>query len=239
MQQFDFSQEGLRKRLRFIWMVVLVGEPCIFLLILLTTKIETHIFITACAVATISTVALVVVQTRMVKKSLGAMKVLVDNSGIVKHYAGGEQSLAWSDVSGVDVRENPRGDCVYIKLRSRDKKSIHLAGFERMHELVEVIRQNAPDYVAAETKRSKTDPESPVWAVMGGATALAAIAFGRVRGAHFDDIFEFAITGGIGFYLLVYRPMTKQNPGWKRFEILCGVCMILIAVTKVIKIFSA
>jgi hypothetical protein len=238
MQQFDFSENGLKKRQRFLWIMILASEPCILLVILLTTDIRTGMLVTPFAVAAVLTVSLVAVQMRSMNKSMRAMRVLVDDAGIVKRHAGGEQSLAWKDVVGVDVRENPQGDCVYIKVRSKEKNSVHLLGFERMYEIAELIRQNVSDHVAVETRRGKMDHESPVWGILGGAVALVAIAFGRVRGAHFDDIFEFALCGAVALYLLVYRPMTKSNAGWKRFEILCGLCMMLIAIRMLIRMFT-
>ncbi len=238
MQEFDFSENGLKKRQRFVWIVVLVSMPCVFLMILLTSDIKTSILVTAFAVVAVLTLSLATVQMRFINKSMRAMKVIVDGAGIVKRHAGGEENLAWDDIVGVDVRENSRGGCVHIKMRSKDKNSIHLSGFERMHEIAELIRQNVSEHVTVETKRSKTDPGSLAYCILGGVVILTAIAFGLARGANLHDTFKFAFSGGIALYFLAYRPMTKFNAEWKRYEILCGFAMMLIAIRMLIRMFT-
>jgi len=238
MQQFDFSENGLKKRQKFLWIMVLVSGPCIFLVIKLTYDVKTSILVTACAITTVMAVTLLAIQMRLMKKSMRAMRVLVEDTKIVKTYSGGEQSLAWKDIVGVDIRENPQGDCIYIKVRSRDKNSIHLWDFERMHEIAELIRQNVSDNVTVETRRRKMDYKSLIYCILGGAMALVAVAFGRTRGAHFGDIYEFVFFAGIALYLLTYRPMTKYNAGWKRYEILFCLFMILNVIYRLMQMFK-
>ena len=238
MQQFDFSENGLKKRQKFLWIMVLVSGPCIFLLIKLTYDFKTSILVTACAITTIMALTLLTVQMRMMKKSMRAMRVLVEDVRIVKHHNGGEQSIAWEDVVGVDVTENPQGDCVHIKVGSKENKSIYLRDFERMCEIAELIRQNVSDHVTVETKRRKTNYESPIYFFLGGAMALVAVAFGRTRGAHFNDIYEFVLFAGIALYLLTYRPMTKYNAGWKRYEILFCLFMILNVIYRLMQMLK-
>lgn len=238
MRQFDFSENGLRKRQRFVWIVVLVSMPCVFLVMLLTSDIKTSILVTAFAVVAVLILSLATVQMRFINKSMRAMKVIVDDAGIVKRHAGGEQSLAWDDVVGIDVRENSRGDCVQIKVRSKDKNSVHLGGFERMHEIAELIRQNVSDRVAVETRRGKIDPKSLTYCILGGVVILTAATFGVTRGANLYDILKFAFSGGLALHFLAYRPMTKFNAEWKRYEILCGFAMMLIAIRMLIRMFS-
>lgn len=239
MQQFDFDKDGLKKRISFIWILTAASVPCIFLVMLLTTNIMPVVLLAASGVSTVLIVGLAAVQTRLINKSMGAMKVLVEDDRIVKRYAGGEQSLTWDDIASVDVKENPRGECAHIKIRGKDRDEIHLFGFERMREIADTIAENTSAEVALETRRGKLDHESPIWGILGGAAALVAITVGRVRGAHIDDLFEFVFSGAVAFYLLVYRPMTKHNPGWKRYETLCGVCMTLVAINKLIEMFTA
>lgn len=238
MQQFDFSENGLKKRQRFLLIIVLVSGPCIFLLIKLTYDIKMSILVTACAITTVMAVTLLAVQMRLMKKIMRAMRVLVEDDRITKHHAGGEQNLAWEDVVGVDVKENPQGDCIYIKVRSKEKNSIHLWDFEKMHEIAELIRQNIPDHVTVETRRRKTDYKSLIYCILGGAVALMAIAFGCLRGAHFGDIYEFAFFAGFALYLLAYRPMTKYNAGWKRYEILFCLFMILNVIYRLMQMLK-
>jgi hypothetical protein len=69
--------------------------------------------------------------------------------------------------------------------------------------------------------------KSLIYSILGVIVTLVAIAFGRTRGAHFGDIYEFVFFAGITLYLLTFRPMTKYNTGWKRYEILFCLFMIL------------
>ena len=238
MQQFDFSENSLKKRQKLLWIMVLVSGPCIFLLLKLTYDFKTSILVIACAITTVMAVTLLTVQMSLMKKSMRAMRVLVEDDRIVKRHNGGEQSIAWEDVVGVYVTENPQGDCAYIKVRSKEKKSIHLQDFERMYEIAEMIRQNVSDHVTIETKRRKTDYESPIYFILGGAIASVAVVFGRTRGAHFNDIYEFVFFAGIALYLLTYRPMTKYNAGWKRYEILLCLFMILNVIYRLMKMLK-
>jgi len=238
MQQFNYSEDNLKKRQRFLLIMVLVSGPCIFLLIKLTYDIKTSILVTACAITTVMAVTLLAVQIRLMKKIMRAMRVLVEDTKIVKIHSGGEQNLAWEDIDSVNIREDSQGDCVYIKIRSKEKNSLHLWDFERMHEIAELIRQNVSDNVTVETRRRKTDYKSLIYCILGGAMALVAIAFGRARGAHLGDIYEFVLFAGIALYLLIYRPMTKYNTGWKRYEILLCIFMILSVIYRLMQMFK-
>ena len=238
MQQFDISENNLIKRQKFLFIMVLVSGPCIFLLIKFTYDIKTSILVTACTITTVMAVTMLFIQMRLMKKIMRAMRVLIEDTKIVKTHSGGEQSLAWEDIDSVNIKENSQGDCVYIKILSKEKNSLHLWDFERMHEIVELIRQNISDNVTIESRRRKTDYASPIYCILGGAVALVVIGFGRARGAHFDDIFEFAIFTGVGLYLLAYRPMTKYNAGWKRYEILLCIFMILSVIYRLMQMFK-
>jgi hypothetical protein len=184
MQQFDFSENNLKKRQRFLLIMVLVSGPCIFLLIKLTYDIKTSILVTACAITTVMAVTLLAIQMHLMKKIMRAMRVLVEDTKIVKTHSGGEQSLAWEDIGTVNIRENSQGNCVYIKIQSKEKKSLHLWDFERMHEIAELIRQKVPDHATVQTRRRKIDYKSLIYCILGVAVALVVAALGRARGAH-------------------------------------------------------
>jgi hypothetical protein len=166
------------------------------------------------------------------------MRVLVKDTKIVKTHSGGEQSLAWEDIDSVNIRENSQGDCVYIKIRSKEKNSLHLWDFERMHEIAELIRQKVSDNVTVETRRRRMDYKRFIYCILGVAVALVVAAFGRTRGAHFGDIYEFVFFAGIALYLLICRPMTKYNAGWKRYEILLCIFMILNVIYRLMQMLK-
>jgi len=238
MQQFNYSENNLKKRQRFLLIMVLVSGPCIFMLIKLTYDIKTSILVTACAITAVLAVTLLAVQMRLMKKNMRAMRVLVEDTKIVKIHSGGEQSLAWEDIDSVYIRKNSRGDCAYIKIQSKEKNSLYLRDFERMYEIAELIRQKVPDHTTAQTTRRKIDYKSLIYFILGVAVVLVAAAFGRARGAHSGDIYEFVFSAGIAFYLLIYRPMTKYNAGWKRYEILLCIFMTLNVIYRLMQMFK-
>lgn len=167
-----------------------------------------------------------------------AMRVLIKDTKIVKNHSGGEQSLVWEDIESVIIRENSQGECVYIKIQSKEKNSIHLWDFERMHEIAELIRQNVSDNITVETRRRKTNYKNLIYCILGVAVALVVAALCQARGAPFDDIYEFVFFAGIVLYLLIYRPMTKYNAGWKRYEILLCLFMVLNVIYRLMQMFK-
>jgi hypothetical protein len=104
--------------------------------------------------------------------------------------------------------------------------------------LLKLIRQNVPDHATVETRRRKMVYKSLIYCILGGAMALVVAAFGRARGAHLGDIYEFVFFAGIALYLLTYRPMTKYNAGWKRYEILFCLFMILNVIYRLMQMLK-
>ena len=80
--------------------------------------------------------------------------------------------------------------------------------------------------------------KSLIYCILGVVVTLVAVALGRARGAHFGDIYEFVFFAGIALYLLIYRPMAKYNAGWKRYEILFCLFMILNVIYRLMQMLK-
>jgi len=238
MQQFDFSEEGIKKRQRTILIFSLASMPCIFLIILLTTNIKINILLPACAFTAVFSLLILKIQTSSMNKSMRAMKVYIDNDTITKKFDKGEQSLSFTDIISAKLTQNPAGDYINIVICDKNKKTLHLSGFERMHEIVDLIGERASNDVDITTKQNKIDYNNPVCYISSGITTLVIIALVKQGSQNLEDAFE-AIGFSVGAsFLLIYKPISKTNLGLKRLETLIGWGMILGAISALMGILT-
>jgi hypothetical protein len=235
MQQFDFSGKGVEKRQRLFLIFSLAGTPFIFLLILLTTNVRISILIIACVFTDILLLLILKIQTSSMNKSMRAMKVCIDNDKITKKFDKGEQSLAWTDIVNVKLIKNSKGVYINVIICGKDKKIIYLFDFDRMHEIVDLIREKVSRDVNITTKQNKIDPDNPVLFVLVGATTLVLIALVRQGGQHVEDVFDTLIFLVIGSSMLIFKPLSKTNLRFKRYEKFLSWGLILIAILMLIE----
>jgi len=234
MQQFDFSENILKKRQKLILTTILVAIPCVFLTILSTSNLRISILsiIFASTIVVISIIFAIGIP--LINKSMLAIKVFIENDKIIKRYNKGEQNLSWINIDSIKYVKNPIGDYIGIYICGKDKKRIHLNGFDQMAEMARLIQERIPDNVTVEIKQNIIDYEKPVWCILSSIIILAIIALVRLRGQHLEEIFLIVVFAGVAFLLLIYRPSSKSNLSLKRFETILGWMIILCIIFMLI-----
>ena len=163
-----------------------------------------------------------------------AMKVCVDNDSIAKKFDKGEQSLFWNDIVSVKLIKNPTGNYINIIIYGKDKKKIYLFGFDRMHEIVELIKEKVSDNVDITTRQNKIDYDNRVFLALVGIISLVIIALFHKGGQNLEDVFNAIVCMAAGSFILIYRPLSKTNLSFKHSEKFLGWGLILMALLMLI-----
>jgi hypothetical protein len=239
MCEFGFSEEGIKKRQRVLLIVFLTCLPCAFLVVLLATNAKIGILIIAFTFTTILSLIILVVQTSTMNRSMRVMKVRVDDDKIIKQFDKGEQILLFADIVSVKLVKNSQGIYINIILSGKNKKTVHLSGFDRMQEIVELIREKISGDVNITTKQNKIDYDNPACYILSILVTSLIIALVKQGGQQLEDIFDAMIFLVLGSFVLIYKPLSKTNLRFKRSEKFLSWGMIIIAILMLIGMLVA
>lgn len=236
MRQFDFSETAPKRRTRSLVITLLVCALYVSLFAHLATDIATGMILKAIGITAVWVLIIFVVEFPLINRSMRAMKVLVYDDKIVKQYRRGEQSLSWVEVVRVKLTKNPAGDCIYIKMWGKDKKTVHLGDFEQMQDIARLIRENIAEDVAVETKQNKIDYESTMFAVPAGLAATTIVSLAHLRGRTVENIFCILVATAVALFILVCKPAAKFNPRLRLFETILLLLLILATALMLMEI---
>lgn len=240
MSEFDFSEDHIKKTHRIILIVVIpltVVFAVVFSLILSDFDVK-EASIVACGALLLSGTCLVI-GTRRANRSLRRMRVLSDEDKIVKQCGKSQQLISWDNIIKVKVIENPKGDVEKIRLYTKDKREMWLAGFEEMKGIASLIKKKISRNILIETKRSKFDWGSPIFVAIVFIGWMFFLCLIASIGIEAIEMFMILFILGTGTWSLIYRPLTKFNLSDKWFEItssvlliFCGISLFVILVLK-------
>ena len=90
----------------------------------------------------------------------------------------------------------------------KDKKTIHLSGFDRMHEIVDLIREKVLNNLDITARQNKIDYDNPIFLVLVVIITLLIIALVRQGGQNLEDVFHAIVSMVSGSFILIYRPVS-------------------------------
>lgn len=240
MQEFDFAKNIINKRMVFgliLLFVMILTPPTIFVI---SGEIPIETVLTGLPYLILMAAVIFIIMQTTVFKILCNIKVIVSDDKIVKQSGKKEQSLLWSDISKVELRENPKGSVIFIILYRNQKKELYLGGFNDMDKIAQLIKEKIGNNVSVQVKSHKIDWTNPKVILISGGLAMivtTAILFsGKISEKWLD------ISGSL-FYLiwgisdLIYRPLTKINLRLKWVDIIIGIGLIISGILRFIYIF--
>jgi len=241
MTEFDFSEDHIKKTLRITLIVEIplaVVFTVVFSLILSDFDVK-EASIVACGALLLSGPGLVI-GTRRANRSLRRMRVLSDEDKIVKQCGKSQQLISWDNIIKVKVIENPKGDVEKIRLYTKNKREMWLAGFEEMRGIASLIKKKISGNILVETKQgSKFDSGNPIFAAIVFTGWMFFLCLIASIGIEAFEMFMILFILCAGTWMLIFRPLTKFNASDKWFEItssvsliFCGILLFVLVVLK-------
>ncbi len=234
MEEFNFSEEVIRLRMRWmilVFPIIVIGVNAFLLL----KGVVKPSMLWPLAVSGIIILAVILPLTFFsTAKRLREMKVLVNEERIIKQVRDVEESVLWPEVVKARITLNPRGDVEEIRIISSDKQTLHINGFEGMDKIQDFVKQNVKANTKIEIRQQKIDWFNPLTGIAVAVTMVivfGAIYSGDITRHLFDMLFPLCA----GCYVLTFRPLTKMNLKMRRLEILFGIALLLMAISEFVQ----
>ena len=163
------------------------------------------------------------------------MRLHVRPDGLVRESGTIRQGIPWTAITRIRMRYNRRGAVRAIELYASSKRPVVIAGFEQMPEIARLIEAGVPPNATVETKHAGVDVENPL--VLFGFTIVCGIALVMLVISGNRVVFEvsgIAMQIGMGLVLLVYAPVSRQNPNFRTMEVLLAVVIIGLALFRLV-----
>jgi hypothetical protein len=174
------------------------------------------------------------------RKRQRSTEVFVFNDRFVRKCGEKEQSLQWTEIKTVRVREYPDGDVWSLELRPKTGMAVSTGGLEKMSVFADLVKARVPETCAWQTKRMRIDwVRKPMVQVLYGFVILTVVgavffALAKLGGRTAIDVLGFAMGFAVGLILLIWRPMTRLDIRLRWMEIILSVFMIALGIVGVV-----
>jgi hypothetical protein len=236
MKEFIFS-EDYRKVNRLLFILFPVTAVCMFGFALFLSGFRFWSSLAVTGTVLIIMSLLYAVEIPLLKRSMRGMKVLVDDERLIKQCGKRHNTVLWENICKIKLREDPKGHLGYIELHQKNKKTIWLGGFNEMDVIADFIKDKISDDVLIETKRQKFAQNTLLFVVLIAFGTTAVLVIIASMGDMAFESFSMLCSFCMGFWLLIYRPLTKINLRWKWWEIVlalislaCGISLLLAVI---------
>ena len=230
MYQFNFSESRIRKTKRIMLILLPFLILCTVGFALFIADYKVSKVLIPLGVMFLIMTAILAIEIPLINRSLRKMKVLIYEDEIIKQCGKYQQTALWDDIIKIKLIENPDGGLVYIQLYRKNKRAIHLGGFNEMEKIANLVKEKISDSVLVQTKRHRLDWENPIVLIITCIVTMVIMGIIASKGAKAMDIFTILFALCVGSWLLTYRPLTKADLRSKWFEIIAALFMIIMGI---------
>ena len=239
MREFGFSEANIREGKWSLVALVLLGTSLggVFLWYFLDARIgKALVAIGMHLLICVPSFALVLV---LINRRLRKWKVLIYDDKLVKQCGKTEHTPFWKDVTGIKTVRNKSGSVVQIRLwTNKPKMSMCLGGFSGMDDLATLITARTPEGTELREKRYRLNWwQDALVGLLVMAVAAAVVMF-ILASIGSKAVGMFAILAvlslGLGLFLLLFRPMTRDDLGFKWIELIVGIGMLIVGIYMLI-----
>lgn len=230
IRQFDFAEEFIKKRNKFIMILFITCVPVAFLLLWMTSTASPKILISSFIMTVIVVAIILAIEMPFLYKAMRQIKFVIYKDKVVKNFGKGkEASATWSQIDKIKLVRNTKGYYTQIIVYSQNRQLMRLFGFSQMEEIARLIKENISNNTSVITTQQKIDPENPFWLILGGIAGIAIITIIHLGGAKIEDIFNLLFMIGLAIVAFIFKPISKSNPNLKKIEMVAG-CLAIIAI---------
>lgn len=228
---YSFSAEVLQevKRQLLFWQLFL---PVILTITIFASPLADTRFLIKLLALTVSLLLLegiLLLQSRLMLERVKESTLTLTETAIEKADKRLRETISYAEVTRLDIVEKASGAIANIKVQSATK-ALNIYGFERLHEIVQMITQNVSEQTPLHRKRQTADwTNRPLQAVVGLATVGAILLIQRVsQNAYY--VFNTLLLLATGLFTLTVKPIsTSWGTRFAKIELGLGVLMILCA----------
>ena len=146
-----------------------------------------------------------------------------------------KEIFLWKDVQRAEILQYPNYEIATIKLSLANKKVVTLFGFEDMETAYKQIEKAIPHEVVINKKRVKLDWDQPFMITLIMLLTFAVILAIQLIGEQAYRFFNMLFSFGFGLYYLIAKPISNaQGKGWRIFEIIVSVFLIVSAILMLV-----
>lgn len=145
------------------------------------------------------------------------------------------KKIMFNDVKKIDIRRDPKKNVLYITLNSA-KEKMDLYGFENMEDTLQQIKEKTRERIPITERTRWLHWENPafLFIFLAGFVVLMNYVMAFLRGNLPDktnNLLWAILYASFGCYLIFFKVVSRSYIGsyWRRYEILVGLCCILLA----------
>lgn len=161
MNEFDFSEDIIRKTDKLILKFLLFSTPILFGLALVVLNESVSGALVESGGAFAISIAIFIIERPLNNRRLRKIKIFTDDIKLIRQSKGTQKNILWCNIDKIKVTENARGQIHSIKLRGKSKQVIRLYGLCGMDEIANLIKDRVSDSVSTQIKRHRLDWENP------------------------------------------------------------------------------
>jgi len=151
---------------------------------------------------------------------------------LVIEASGSKQEVAWENITKVRIMTSKLGEPRGLEIRSKSGRPMLLFGIESMTDIVRQVQSKLPSTAVTESKRQWFDWENQ-WPMIAIVTCslviglLIAVTGGHFGGESVKDALFGILSAALGSYILICGPISRTNPGFRKFEIFFGFLTLI------------
>ena len=235
MHEFKFSEDFIRRRKRHFAVVLpfAVLGLLVFGLFICSWRIADVLVPFGVAIAIL--VVIFFVEVPLLFRSMRKQRVCITETAITKVSGTIKESISWERVSRVHITEDKRGETIGIVVYPTQGPSVHIAGFEHMDRMAEMLAEAAPVDTPRRVKKLRYRPDSPLLSITSIVVALAFLILAASFGHPVFVIATCSFAAAAGAAILAFRPITKSDARLALPEI---VLSLLITVFGLLLVLS-
>lgn len=230
LQTFLFSKRALDERKKRIILMMYIIVPMILVFGYLISiksnpKIDMGFFALLLLIITIFILLELYVVNRIMMKKMKQLHLIIYEEGFTRIGGKSKEEFLFKDIQKLLLKRDVKDEILLIKCFSA-KKSITLAGFDDMEEILKILSIHVSD---CKVKKYKIDWNGPM--VMIIMAILSTLVMGALilAGSNFLQWFNIIIGCAFGVSLIVFKLISRS--AGKRFrpiELFLG-CVIIIS----------
>lgn len=225
-RSFGFSETSIAER-KQLTIAVLLAMLVMFAPLVATSS---GFVLIVFAVIIGVTLTIAVLQSWWMFRQLRRMRLIVEHDALIRESGASREVVSWSSINRVRAHESPGGTLRSVTIDSSGRRPVVLAGFEDLPQILALIAERiAP--TAVETRRSRIDWASPIVLFSSMViTGLAVEALLLLGGSSVTRNFNLVTLIGLGLLWIVYAPISRQSPAFRRYELVLGWAFLALGV---------
>ncbi len=168
------------------------------------------------------------------------LRLRITDDGLERQSGKATETVPWTAIRKVRKRQNPHSKLLAIEVVSTSLHPLTLVGFEDLDDIGHLIEARVPSHTYIETKRTMIAWEQPgivfgLIVVLGLIAALMFRVGDRASVEYFIIASQFALVG----MFLFYRPLSRQNPSFRKGEVIIAIVILVGNLLRLISMVFA